>query len=236
MSWRAKAYLVFILAISQLIVIAPANAIPTILTVDFVALDWKQAPAKKVSIQNVQEEFNLKVINTWAEVGGYEQNSSRPRVVLQEGVVETSPISLSQAPLCNSPGITNLMVDLRRFYYSKPTQNLGNRILVALIPNANCIWEGISLLKSKEGLPGVVLLQDTSSWFVLSHEIGHSLGLGHTNLLRCANGNVDDRWSEVCMGVEYGGAIDIMSNKIFTNHGKMKMFCLTHLTLPVATK
>lgn len=212
MSWRAKAYLVFILAISQLIVIAPANAIPTIMTVDFVALDWKQAPAKKVSIQNVQEEFNLKVINTWAEVGGYEQNSSRPRVVLQEGVVETSPISLSQAPLCNSPGITNLMVDLRRFYYSKPTQNLGNRILVALIPNANCIWEGISLLKSKEGLPGVVLLQDTSSWFVLSHEIGHALGLGHTNLLRCANGNVDDRWSEVCMGVEYGGAIDIMSN------------------------
>ena len=46
----------------------------------------------------------------------------------------------------------------------------------------------------------------------MSHELGHTFGLGHSNFLRCDNAANDGAWSDTCKGVEYGGVIDVMGN------------------------
>jgi hypothetical protein len=41
--------------------------------------------------------------------------------------------------------------------------------------------------------------------------LGHTLGLGHTNLIRCPSNGFDGLWAN-CNAIEYGGAVDVMSN------------------------
>jgi hypothetical protein len=55
-------------------------------------------------------------------------------------------------------------------------------------------------------------LHDSASSFVISHELGHTFGLGHSNFLRCDNAAYDGAWSDTCKAVEYGGTIDVMGN------------------------
>ena len=118
---RSIATLVFIVFFQS--VVLPVEANPLILKVDFTALDWKSSTPTNVSIKDVKAQFDLKVVDTWKKIAGIERNSTLPRVLLTDGVVESSPIMLSQAPMCSSPNITNFMIDLRRYYYSSGAQN-----------------------------------------------------------------------------------------------------------------
>ena len=59
---------------------------------------------------------------------------------------------------------------------------------------------------------GTLILHDSASSFVITHEIGHNFGLGHSNFLRCDNAAYDGPWGDTCKGVEYGGTIDVMGN------------------------
>jgi hypothetical protein len=86
------------------------------------------------------------------------------------------------------------------------------RYLVVVAPKAGCNWSGRAQLGTVNTKRGTLILHDSASSFVITHELGHNFGLGHSNFLRCENGANDGAWSDTCKAVEYGGTIDVMGN------------------------
>jgi hypothetical protein len=87
-----------------------------------------------------------------------------------------------------------------------------NRYLVVIAPKASCLWSGRAGLGNAKSVSGTLILHDSASSYVISHELGHTFGLGHSNFLRCDNAANDGAWSDTCKAVEYGGTIDVMGN------------------------
>jgi hypothetical protein len=88
----------------------------------------------------------------------------------------------------------------------------SKRYLLVVAPKAGCVWSGRANLGRPNSQSGTLILHDSASSFVISHELGHTFGLGHSNFLRCDNAAYDGAWGETCKGVEYGGTIDVMGN------------------------
>jgi hypothetical protein len=91
-------------------------------------------------------------------------------------------------------------------------RDYSERYLVVVAPKAGCIWSGRALVGGANSKSGTLILHDSASSFVITHELGHNFGLGHSNFLRCDSGANDGPWGETCKGVEYGGTIDVMGN------------------------
>ncbi|NBR26780.1 MAG: hypothetical protein EBU08_23995, partial [Micrococcales bacterium] len=88
----------------------------------------------------------------------------------------------------------------------------SKRYLVVIAPKAGCVWSGRAQMGGPKSVSGTLILHDSASGFVISHELGHTFGLGHSNFLRCDNAAYDGAWSDTCKAVEYGGTIDVMGN------------------------
>jgi hypothetical protein len=76
-----------------------------------------------------------------------------------------------------------------------------NIVAFAFPSNADCAWAGL-------GGGGNFWLNGNNSLRVISHEVGHVLGLGHANSVRCTDGQYTDTAS--CTRNEYGSPFDVM--------------------------
>jgi hypothetical protein len=134
-------------------------------------------------------------------------------VMFTLGRVKQERQRLGAALACSGSQVNSqLSLTRRTFYQSERLGDGKGRYLIVIAPRSGCIWEGVSLIGNDVNDGGVVFLQDTSNAFVIAHELGHALGLGHSNLMRCTSGRSDGPWGSTCSAIEYGGVIDLMSN------------------------
>ncbi len=77
----------------------------------------------------------------------------------------------------------------------------GYNIVAFAFPNIDCGWAGL-------GGGGNFWLNGNNSLRVISHEVGHVLGLGHANSVRCDDGQYTDTTN--CTRNEYGSPFDVM--------------------------
>ena len=129
------------------------------------------------------------------------------------GKTLAEPISLVSKMACTGFAASEFISSIRPEAYKRlGISDYSKRYLVVIAPKAGCVWSGRAPLGGPKSVSGVLVLHDSASSYVITHELGHTFGLGHSNFLRCDNAANDGAWSDTCKAVEYGGTIDVMGN------------------------
>lgn len=209
---RSKS-LVFALSVALFSsLVSPAQA-ADIRIVDVAAVTWPGAPVSSVGVGNVEASIKNEVGPRWKRYTTIEGSLEDGSINFQHGVTLTAPIALTRPMACEGSEASSFMNSVRQEAYKRLNiENWSSRYLVILTPNAGCIWSGRALIGNIKSPGGVMTLQDSANAFIIVHELGHALGLGHSNFLRCESGKNDGPWGSDCKAVEYGGTTDVMGN------------------------
>ena len=207
---RALIHLLFITLFSSFI--SPVQA-ADVRIVDVAAVTWPGAAVSSIGVGNVEAAIKNEVGPRWKRYTSIEGSLEDTSIDFRHGVTLSAPIVLTKPMACEGSEASSFMSAIRQESYKRlKIENWSSRYLVILTPNAGCIWSGRALIGNIDNPGGVLTLQDTASAFIIVHELGHALGLGHSNFLRCDSGKNDGEWGGDCKAVEYGGTIDVMGN------------------------
>lgn len=214
---RRKIKLRILILCTVYVILSPLAAAPAQASdprlVDVVSVIWPLHTSRATTVEDVRQSVTNSVAPNWRKFTDFSLVSEKNWVNLQVGVTNSEPIALTRPIPCEGSSSLNFMSAIQRqFYSSLGISDYSKRYLLILMPPSGCIWSGKAIMGEKNATGGLVLLQDTASSFVITHEIGHTLGLGHSNLLTCSDGSRDGKWSSNCNAVEYGGTIDVMGN------------------------
>ncbi len=210
MSRRLKLLLIVLALLVGLL--PSAQAVDT-RVVDVVAVSWPGAKATTVDVLDVERAITQEVGPRWRSYTAIEGSREDRSINFIHGKTLTTTISLDREMRCEGSDAFTFMNSVRSEAYKRlDVSDPDSRYLVILSPDVDCVWSGRALLGNMKVKGGVITLQDNASGFIITHELGHALGLGHSNFMRCESGRSDGPWSEDCRAVEYGGVVDVMGN------------------------
>ena len=181
--------------------------------IDVVAVTWAGATAPAGGVNEVAKVIDTEVNADWKKFTTLYGDTKDRTVSFVTGKVLTEPISLISKMACSGLAGAEFLTSIRPEAYKRlGISDYTNRYLVVIAPKASCLWSGRAGLGNAKSVSGTLILHDSASSYVISHELGHTFGLGHSNFLRCDNAANDGAWSDTCKAVEYGGTIDVMGN------------------------
>ena len=181
--------------------------------VDIVQVTWAGASKAAITPAEVVQLIDSDVNARWKSYTTLVGDTKDRVISFVSGKTVAEPISINATMPCNGSAASDFMYQTQSKAYSQlGISDYSHRYLVIISPNAGCVWSGRGGLGSKESTNGILVLHDSASAFVIAHELGHTLGLGHSNFLRCDSGSKDGKWGSDCKAVEYGGVIDVMGN------------------------
>ena len=192
--------------------LSPAYAVDQ-RVIDVVEVTWPGAATPAGNAAAVAKVIDTDVNADWLKFTAMYGDTKDRGVSFKTGQVLKEQISLVSKMPCIGYAASDFMGSIRPEAYKRlGISDYSKRYLVVIAPKAGCVWSGRAGLGGPKSQSGTLILHESASSFVISHELGHTFGLGHSNFLRCDNAAYDGAWGETCKGVEYGGTIDVMGN------------------------
>ncbi len=181
--------------------------------VDVVSITWWGAKSPVGSNAAIAEIVDKDVSARWKAMTTLHGDTKDRAITFAAGQVLIAPISLTSRMQCDGGPSIRAIENVRSEAYKRlGISDFSKRYLIINSPSAGCIWSGRAVMGTPKSTGGVMVLHDSDSAFVITHELGHLFGLGHSNFLKCGSGAKDGAWGRDCKGVEYGGIIDVMGN------------------------
>jgi hypothetical protein len=192
--------------------LAPAYALDQ-RVIDVVSVTWNGAVPLRGDVTTVANVIDTEVNEDWKIFTTMYGDTKDRTISFNSGKILKEPIELLGKMPCTGSAASDFLGAIRDEAYNRlGIADDSERYLVVVAPRAGCIWSGRALLGDIKKKFGILVLHDSDSSFVITHELGHALGLGHSNFLSCEDKAKDGPWGSNCKGVEYGGTIDPMGN------------------------